>query len=106
MRAWERAWESFNFNLTYSGYYEDSHYHKGHFQSVCPTTTSPVLQTILDNGGFDVAEYYNLPALDDEDEDVVDEVFEADPRMDEAFAATLEWCEKFTDACRTGDQKA
>ena len=43
------------------GYYEETHYAKGHFQSVVPIRDSPVLNTILTNGGFDVASFHAFP---------------------------------------------
>ena len=39
------------------GYYEESHYAKGHFQSVVPIRNSPVLDTILSHEGFDVCSH-------------------------------------------------
>ena len=36
------------------GYYEESHYRAPHYQSVVPIKMNSILQSILDNEGFDV----------------------------------------------------
>ena len=43
------------------GYYEDSHYQSPHYQSVTPYRDSTTLRSILDNGGFDVVSFLELP---------------------------------------------
>ena len=42
-------------------YFEDGVYCQGHFQSIVPTRKSETLEAILDEGGFDVADFLKLP---------------------------------------------
>ena len=44
-----------------AGYYEDSEYESGHFQSVVPTWRNPILNWILEDGGCDTGALLNLP---------------------------------------------
>ena len=42
------------------GYFEDSHFRSPHYQSVVPVRDNSVLQTVVENDGFDVAKELSL----------------------------------------------